>query len=216
MDVLSETWWYPLQYGDTLSNHEWIPLYINRLMASDFVAHAIADGRRGDIGTALLLWVGSFKEDPAGTLPDDDVRLAQIAGFGPDVAGWRAVRPGALYGFVPVEISGAAPGRKRRLAHPVIAEIAHDMHRRKKGRDQAREASRLSSLRNRVRIKLKAMGWPQSTWESRTVVEAVSIFLDQANLYCTDENVSVAMQEAVGIPREVPRINGLRGSPGGV
>lgn len=210
MTETSETWWYPLRYGDTLSNHDWVPLYISKLMTSRFVAHAVAGGRRADIGTALLLWAGAFHEDPAGTLPDDDIQLAQIAKFGADLEGWRAAREGALYGWCPVEIDGAAPGRGRRLGHSVIAEIAVDMHRRKAGRDQAREAARLAQLRHRVRAKLKALHFPEATSSSPQVVETVAAFLDASNLYCTDDNVRVAMDQAVGIPRELPTINGGR------
>ena len=208
VEVFSEAWWYPLRYGETLSNHDWIPLYINRLLTSRFIAHAVAEGRRDDVCSALLLWAESFKQDPAGTLPDDDVQLAQIARFGSDIEGWRRARAGALYGWRAVEIDGAVPGRTARLGHEVIAEIAFDMHKRKRGRDQAREASRMSSLRNRVRTKLIALYPRQKVHENRQVVEAVASYLDQASLYCTDEHVRMAMQDAVGIPREVPRIRG--------
>ncbi|MBN9674628.1 DUF1376 domain-containing protein [Salipiger bermudensis] len=212
--TVSDTWWYPLRYGDTLSNHDWIPLYINRLLTSRFVAHAIAEGRRADLGTALLLWAESFKQDPAGTLPDDDIQLAQIARFGADLDGWRAARAGALYGWRSAEIEGEEPGRTARLAHPVIAEIAFDMHKRKKGRDQARAASRMSSLRSRVRAKLHSMKYPKHIWDSRQIVETVADFLDQAGLYCTDENLRIAMADAVGIPREVTTLRSAGGADG--
>ena len=49
-------WAYPLSYGDRLQGFDWMPLYVERLLSSRFVASAIYDGRRQDIGTALLLW----------------------------------------------------------------------------------------------------------------------------------------------------------------
>lgn len=211
-EVYSETWWYPLQYGETLSNHDWIPLYINRLLTSDFVAYACAEGRRGDIGTALILWAESFKQDPAGTLPDDDVQLAQIARFGADVAAWRLVRAGALHGWEACLVDGA-PRRVGRLGHPVIASIAGDMMRRKRGRDASREAGRLASLRHRVKAKIKGLGYRKAHFESDQVVTVVAAFLDDNGLYATDENVRLAMDTAAGIPRTVDMLDGRR-SPG--
>lgn len=199
-----EHWFYPLRRGDTLSNHDWIPLHLNRLLTSDFVAYACAENRRGDIGTALILWSESFKQDPAGTLPDDDVQLAQIARFGADVASWRDVRAGALHGWRPTIVEGFENGAEMpRLGHPLIASIAHDMHKRKCGRDQAREAGRMATVRNRVKKKLAVLGFRKAVAESDQVVATVAAWLDQNGLYVTDDNVRAAMETAVGIPRVV-------------
>ncbi|QPM89367.1 YdaU family protein [Pseudooceanicola algae] len=214
-ELIADFWWYPLSWGDTLSNHDWIPLYINRLLTSNFVAYAVAEGRRADIGTALILWSESFKQDPAGTLPDDDVQLAQIARFGADLQGWREARAGVLHGWQSVTIEeDAVPGRRRggRLGHPVIAEIAADMHQRKAGRDQAREAGRSATLRSRVRKKLAAMRVPKALRESDQVVHAVAGFLEKSRLYCTEENVRVALEEAVGLAPNVHHLGARGGS----
>lgn len=206
----STPWVYPLDYGDTLSNHDWVPLYVNRLLTSDFVAYAVAEGRRGDIGTALLLWAESFKQDPAGTLPDDDVLLAQIARYGADVAAWRQVREGALHGWLTTVVEGSGAVRRARLGHPVIAEIASDMFRRKSGRDQAREAARLATLRSRVKAKIRVLGFQKHHWDNAQVIGMVAQYLDENRLYATDENVRLAMQEAAGIIRAVEDLDGRR------
>lgn len=216
--AVSETWWYPLQWGDTLSNHDWIPLYINRLLTSGFVAHAIAEGRRGDIATALILWSESFKQDPAGTLPDDDVQLAQLARFGPDIAGWRAVRDGALYGWQSVQIDddgGRSRAKNARLGHPVIADIAVDMHRRKAGRDQAREAGRLAQVRSRVRKKLAALKVAKHIRDSDMIVHGVAEFLDNSNLYVTEDNVRLALEEVAGVSSNVHHLAATGGGARG-
>lgn len=202
----SESWWYPLKYGDTLSNHDWVPLYLNRLLTSRFVAYAVADGRRADIGTALILWTESFKQDPAGTLPDDDVELAQIARFGSDVGAWRAARAGALYGWMPTEIENSETGSSARLGHLTIADIAWDMHKRKRGRDGAREAGRMAQLRSRVRKKLTGMRVAKHIVESQQVIGEVASYLDQAGLYCTDDNVKIALSERIGLTADVTPI----------
>jgi hypothetical protein len=206
-----DIWFYPLRRGDTLSNHDWIPLYINRLLTSDFLAYAVAEDRRADVCTALILWAECFKQDPAGTLPDDDVQLAQIARYGSDVDAWRRARPGALHGWERCEVEGVDERRDRpRLSHPMIASIALDMHKRKCGRDQAREAGRLATLRNRVKKKLAGLGYRKSMAESDKVITAVAGWLDQNSLYCTDENVRMAMETAVGIPRAVDQLDHRR------
>lgn len=199
-------WAYPLRWGETLSNHDWVPLKINRILASSFVRHSVASGRRADIGTALILWCASYREDPAGTLPDDDVELAQIAMFGGDVESWRRVRDGALYGWRRVAIDGESDRSQQRLGHPVIAGIAADMFRRKRGRDASREAGRLATTRSRVRQRIAKLGYPKAHAESEQVIGLVASWLDQNNLYVTDDNVRKAMEFAAGIPRAVSRI----------
>lgn len=196
-------WTYPLNYGDRLSNHDWVPLYVNRLLTSDFVAYACAEGRRGDLGTAIILWAESFKQDPAGTLPDDDVQLAMIARFGADIEGWRRARAGAMHGWVPVSIDNAEEDDKPRLGHMVIAGIAKDMHNRKAGRDQAREAGRMATLRSRVRKKLVALRYPKGVHGSDHVVQSIAEWLDQTGLFCNDENIRAAMENVIGLPRVV-------------
>lgn len=203
---MADFWAYPLEWGDTLSNHDWMPFYINRFLSSEFIAHACAANRRDAIGTAIVLWAESFKQDPAGTLPDDDVALAQAARFGADVEGWKAVRDLALWGWQPAHINGDVFRPRPRLGHPVVARIAADMFRRKEGRDASREAGRAANQRHKVRARIRRLGYPKAHAESDQVVQAVADWLDLRNLYVTDENVRLAMDEAAGIPRVVARV----------
>ncbi|UPT53132.1 hypothetical protein [Synechococcus phage Ssp-JY42] len=85
---------------------------IPRLFASEFDATATdAEWRCG-----VTLWLRSFHQVPAASLPDDDVQLARLCGLGRDVKSWRKLRAGALRGWV-----SASDGR---LYHPFVAEIA--------------------------------------------------------------------------------------------
>lgn len=198
-------WAYPLEWGDTLSNHDWVPLYVNRLLGSRFVSHAIAEDRRADIGTALLLWSASFAQDPAGTLPDDDIELAQLAKFGADVEAWRKVRKGVLYGWSFCHVDGermGGSGADRRLGHPMIAAICKDMYKRKRGRDQSREAGNVAVLRTRVKAKLKAIGQNRAS-ENPNVVEQLATWLRQFGLYCTEDNVRSGLEAVAGVPKVV-------------
>jgi hypothetical protein len=75
---------------------EWMPLYGGRLFGSDFDAHASDAEWRA----ALQLWWAAWNQTPAASLPDDDVALCRLAGFGRDLKGWAKVRTRALHGFV--------------------------------------------------------------------------------------------------------------------
>lgn len=64
---------------------------------------------------AIELWWESRQQVPAGSLPDDDIALTRLAGYGRDVASWKVIRPDALYGWIICSDS--------RLYHPVVAEM---------------------------------------------------------------------------------------------
>ncbi|RJE84016.1 DUF1376 domain-containing protein [Paracoccus onubensis] len=206
MSETTEFWAYPLKFGDTLKNFEWMPLFTKRLLTSHFVNAAVYAGRREDIGTALLLWAASMESDPAGTLPDDDVDLAQAARFGADVEGWRRARAGALYGWKPVHIDDAPPGAQPRLGHPVIAEIAADQFRRKRGRERGREVAAWATVKSRVRSKLREAKQARIA-ENEHAVEQIAQWLKDNDLYVTGENVRVALEEVMGGPKLV-HLNG--------
>lgn len=196
-------WAYPLREGDTLASNDWVELHIHKLLTSRFVAYAIREGRRADIGTALILWSECYRQDPAGTLPDDDVELASLAKFGADVEAWQAVREGVLHGWQRCHVETDSGYRTDRLAHPFIAEIAERSVKRKKGRAQNRDAARLAVTRSRVRAKMKAMPGMTRLAGSDHVVEAIVRWLDESGLYVTDDNIRAAADVVQGIPRVV-------------
>lgn len=97
-----------------LRDFPFMPLDVVRLRDSDFAAITEAEGFRA----GLLLWCASWHQVPAASLPDDDVVLARLAGFGRIVKAWQKVRTDALHGWV-----RCSDGR---LYHPVIAGKARD------------------------------------------------------------------------------------------
>lgn len=198
-----EFWAYPLRHGDRLPNFDWMPLYSEQLLSSRFVAKAIEANRREDIGTALLLWCASMKQNPAGTLPDDDVELARLAGFGPDIAGWRAARAGlALYGWQAVHIDDAPPGAVPRLGHRILSEIAESQFRRKRGRERSREVAQVGMQKSRVRSKLREIKHARLA-DNGEAVERIADWLRENELYITTDNVRIAMEEILGVPKVV-------------
>ncbi|MFG6083820.1 hypothetical protein ACEUZ9_000052 [Paracoccus litorisediminis] len=201
-EIVGDFWAYPLRHGDRLQSYDWMPLYVERLLSSRFVAAAIYNGRRQDIGTALLLWAACMKQNPAGTLPDDDIELAQLARFGADVDGWREAREGALYGWRPVHIDDAPPGAGPRLAHPLIAEIAQEQFSRKRGRERGREVAAWATMKSRVRSKLRDAKHARIA-ENDYAVDQIAQWLRDNDLYVTLENVRVAMETVMGGPKVV-------------
>jgi hypothetical protein len=91
---------------------EWMPLYGDRLFASDTWLMAGPEGRCA----AMMLWWASWKQCPAASVPDHDGALAQLAGYGMAVKSWLAVKGQAMRGWIK-----CADGR---LYHPVVAILA--------------------------------------------------------------------------------------------
>lgn len=118
-----------------LREFPYMPLDVVRLRDSDISVLSSGDEFRA----AVLLWCASWHQVPAASLPNDDRLLANLAGYGRDLAGWQAIRDGALRGFIL-----CCDGR---LYHPVIAEKAVDAWAKKKGQT-SRTAAATEARRN--------------------------------------------------------------------
>jgi hypothetical protein len=190
---------YPLNRGETVTGHEWVPLRHHDFLASAFVAHACAAGRRADVGTAMILWMEAMRQNPAGTLPVGDVELAALAKFGPDLAGWQAAREGALYGWKPCHVLDDQEDRHDRLAHPVVTEIAVEMCRRKRGREAGREAGRMAQQRSRIRKCLDIMPGINPAWKGDAVVDDLRRWIDETGLFISADNLRVGLREVIRV-----------------
>lgn len=111
---------------------EWFPLYGDRLFGSDTWLMASPEGRCA----ALALWWASWKQCPAGSLPDHDRALAQLAGYGAAVKAWMEVREEVMRGWV-----RCSDGR---LYHPVVCSLAAEAWDRRR-----KERERKAGLRSR-------------------------------------------------------------------
>jgi len=105
-----------------------MPLEIVRFRGSDILSEDAEV-----VLAAIMLWTAAWHETPAASLSDDDKVLARAAGYGRSVAGWLAVKEGALRGFVK-----CSDGR---LYHPVVARLANDAW---KGKVEQRHRTELS------------------------------------------------------------------------
>lgn len=86
------------------------PVYRARLFASEFHAQTTdAEWRAG-----VTLWMKSWDQVPAGSLPTDEIALCRLAELGRDIKTWRKVKAGALRGWI---LCGDG-----RMYHPTVAE----------------------------------------------------------------------------------------------
>ena len=113
-----------------LRDFAFMPLEVSRLLRSRTWLKA---RRRPEIGFYLVnLWAGAWHEVPAGSLPDDDDVLADLARCTP--ARWRKLRGDILAAWV-----RCADGR---LYHPVVAEKAREAWAHKLAQRQRTQAAR--------------------------------------------------------------------------
>jgi hypothetical protein len=105
----------PLTPADCdLRDFQYMPLDVQRLCDSDLAALESPEA----CWAALLLWSKSWHQVPAASLPDDDRVLAKFTGYQRAPDAWKAIREGALRGWVK-----CADGR---LYHAVVAEKANE------------------------------------------------------------------------------------------
>lgn len=111
-----------------LRDFQYMPIEITRLFGSQF--HSLATDAEWRAG--MILWLKSFHQVPAASIPDDDAALARLAEFGRDVRGWRKVRDVALRGWIKCSDD--------RLYHPVVADKALIAWIEKLGKRKSSEA----------------------------------------------------------------------------
>lgn len=90
---------------------------------------------------AVLLWSASWHQVPAGSLPDDDVELADLAGIGTGkaaVRAWLKVKPMALRGWYKCNDD--------KLYHPLMAQKASKAWSAKLAQRERTAKARLASL----------------------------------------------------------------------
>ncbi|MEY2342096.1 hypothetical protein AB4090_08315 [Acidithiobacillus sp. IBUN Pt1247-S3] len=111
-----------------LRRFPYMPIDINRLFDSRF--HAICNDAEWRAG--VTLWLKSFHQVPAASLPENDVELCRLAELGRDMKTWLKVKDKALHGWVLCA--------DHRWYHPLIAEKANEAYDTKQMRKKAAEA----------------------------------------------------------------------------
>jgi hypothetical protein len=120
--------------GD-LRNFPFTPIFRARLFGSSFHARTSdAEWRAG-----VTLWLKSWDQVPAGSLPDDDIDLCRLAELGRDLKTWNEVKAGAMRGWIK-----CSDGR---WYHPVVAEGVNEALEGKKAQRLRTLKARVASLR---------------------------------------------------------------------
>jgi hypothetical protein len=131
----------PLISSDVdLRDFDYMPFYGKRLFASE--TWILCDD--AEKVAALRLWWASWHEEPAGSLPDNDRLLADLAGYGVAVKAFQVVRANAMRGWIKCDDG--------RLYHPIVCEIAEEVwgNKRKKREDNERDRARKARKRGHV------------------------------------------------------------------
>lgn len=115
-----------------------MPVEIMRLFNSEF--HAQANDSEWRAG--MTLWLKSWHQVPAASIPNDDIALARLAELGRDVKSWKKLRERALHGWVLCDDG--------RLYHPVVAQKAIEAMAKKKAQQERTTRARLAALKKRL------------------------------------------------------------------
>ena len=125
-----------------LRDFAYMELDVRTLRDSRFAAQVTGDAFRAGV----LLWCAAWHQVPAGSLPDDDVELSNLAGYGRFIKQWRKVRAEALTQFVK-----CSDGR---LYHETVCEkasaawISKLRYHYEKARDRLRKANKARAAEN--------------------------------------------------------------------
>lgn len=101
----------PVDPETDLTSLPYFPVLRRRLFRSQF--HLTASDSEWRAG--MTLWINSFDQQPAGSLPNDDAQLQRLAGLARQPRKWRRVKQMALHGW---EICDDG-----RLYHQTVADV---------------------------------------------------------------------------------------------
>lgn len=128
----------PVPADVDLRDFQFTPIFRARLFGSSFNARVNDSEWRAGV----TLWLKSWDQVPAGSLPDDDVDLCRLAELGRDMKTWRKLRPGALHGWF-----ACSDGR---LYHKVVAEGVGEAWQRKLAQRDRTQKAREARLSQRL------------------------------------------------------------------
>ncbi len=177
-----------------LRDFQYMELDVRVLRDSRFAAQVSGDAFRAGV----LLWCAAWHQVPCGSLPDDDVELANLAGYGRFIREWRKVRDEALLGFVL-----CSDGR---LYHEAVCAKATQGWMKKLRHHYDRACDRLRKA-NRVAVGKGSAEQPQSTfeeWNARRIADVIPVEKAEASA----GNARIPPSSIGGFPAE----NALRGN----
>lgn len=152
--------------GCDLRDFPHTPLFRSRLFGSSFHARATDSEWRAGV----TLWLKSWDQVPAGSLPEDDIELCRLAELAKDVKAWRKVRAGALRGWIACDDG--------RLYHAVVAEGVNTAIEAKAAQRAKTAKARIAALEKHLAKAVKdsdVEGISRLTDELKKLHQAVSL-----------------------------------------
>lgn len=164
--------------GCVLQDFPHTPIYRARLFGSSFHARA----SDGEWRAGVTLWLKSWDQVPAGSLPDDDIELCRLAELARDLKTWKKVKAGALRGWVLCSDS--------RLYHPVVAEgVNHALEAKVAQREKTLKA-RIAALEKKLKEASDEKQKSHLTEEIRKLSQALSLSQSQKALLSVTDPVT--------------------------
>nr|WP_249182468.1 YdaU family protein [Burkholderia ambifaria] len=175
----------PLTPADCdLRDFPFMPLDIARLFNSEF--HARSDDAVWRVG--VTLWLKSFHQVPAASVPDDDIALTRLAELGRDVKTWKKLRNDALYGW-----TRCSDGR---WYHPVVAEKVLEAWNGKKAQRARTAKARLQALITRLSQAKDAFDAASIETSVQTLLASLSSLLSLNEYLSVEKSVTESLTEA--------------------
>lgn len=164
---------YPISSAERLDSHFFVPWNLKRWRGSEFRRFGYADPEVGWYGRELFEI--SQDETPVGTLPCDDDALAFLLRM--PVARWRELRSrdvSPLHGWKLVQCDN----QQKRLAHPVVTEVALEALHGKKKNDAKNADDRMRKRLGTIIAHLKALPGAGRIAEMDERVNAISDWIE--------------------------------------
>ena len=191
----------PLTPADCdLRNFHYMALDVGKLRDSDTAALENPEAFR----CAILLYCAAWHQVPAASLPDDESKLARLAGYGRDLEAFRHAREtGGLKGWI-----RCTDGR---LYHPVVAAKANEAFISKRKQQQRTAAANAARAR-------KGMGQPRSIPPTAPETNVTSNVTDDVTVdvtsNVTDDVTSTKGKDKIGEDNDSELRSAALASPG--
>lgn len=184
--------------GCVLQDFPHTPIYRARLFGSSFHARATdAEWRAG-----VTLWLKSWDQTPAGSLPDDDIELCRLAELARDLKAWKKVKAGAVRGWVT-----CSDGR---LYHPVVAEGVNNALEAKAAQREKTAKARIAALEKKLKEASDSKQKETLTEEIRKLSQGLSLTQSQKDVLSVTDPVTESKRreekgrEGKGLVSSVP------------
>jgi hypothetical protein len=170
--------------GCVLQDFPHTPIFRARLFGSSFHARTTD----GEWRAGVTLWLKSWDQVPAGSLPNDDIELCRLAELARDVKAWKKLKDGALRGWLECA--------DHRLYHPVVAEgVNAALEAKTKQREKTTNA-RIAALEKRLKESSDEAQKAAFTEEIRKLKQSLSLSQSQkALLSATDPDTESKRRE---------------------